>query len=76
MIRDGIWGVFSLPYTHNKEKEWDILLRQYQFPLDYRKPYVKTLNKSYKADHYVVRNLACSGVYLIFLLIILMVRPL
>ena len=43
MIRNGIWDVFSLPDSRNKEKRWDILLHQYRFPLEYVKHHVQIL---------------------------------
>ena len=59
-----MWDAFSLPDPRNKEKRWDILLRQSRFPLEYVKDYVQSLLKGYEADHYVFQNLTWSGVYL------------
>ena len=64
MIRNGMWDVFSITYPQNKEKEWDFLLHQYRFPLDYVKSHVQSLLKGYEADQYIVQNLTWSGVYL------------
>ena len=33
IIRNGMWGVFSLPDPRNKEKKWDLILNQSIFPL-------------------------------------------
>ena len=59
-----MWYVFSIPYPHNKEKKWDILLHQYRFPLEYVKRHVQSLLKGSDADQYVVQKLTWSGVYL------------
>ena len=64
MINNGMWYVFSLPDTPNKEKRWDLLLHQSRFPLDYIKRNVQSLLNGSKADQYVVQNLMWSGVYL------------
>ena len=58
------WDVFSLPGLHNKEKRWDIILRQSRFPLEYVKGHVQSLLKGSEVDQYVVQNLTWSGVYL------------
>ena len=39
-IRNGIWDVLSLTDPHNKHKEWDIILNQSIFILDYVKIHV------------------------------------
>ena len=54
----------SFPDPRNKEKRWDILLRQYRLPLEYVKDYVQILLRGSEAYHYVVQNLTWSGVYL------------
>ena len=54
MIRNGIWGVFSLPDPHNKENKWDILLNKSRFTFDYMKKHVKSLQKGSKIDKYMV----------------------
>ena len=57
-----MWDVFSLPDPRNKEKKWDIILRQSIFALEYVKRHVQSLNKVSEADQYVVQNLTWSGV--------------
>ena len=57
MIRNVMWGVFSLPDPRNKKKRWDLLLHQSRFPLDYVKRYVQSLLKGSEADQYAVQNL-------------------
>ena len=64
MLRNGIWGFFSLPDPPNKYKKWDILLQQYIFILDWIKHHVKSIHKGSKSDEYVVHNMTWSGVYL------------
>ena len=64
MINNGMWDVFSLSDPHNKEKMWDLLLRQSRFTSEYVKGHVKSLLKGSEADQYVVQNLTWSGVYL------------
>ena len=64
MISNRTWDIFSLPYPHNKEKKWDILLHQSQFYLDYVKHYIKVLKKYSKVDQNVAQNLKWLGVYL------------
>ena len=64
MIRNGMWEVFSLPYQHNKNKKWDLLLHQSIFTLDYAKQHIEILQKWSEGDQYVVQNLAWSGIYL------------
>ena len=59
-----MWGFFSLPYPHNKENRWDLLLHQSRFPLDYVNSHIQSLMKGSEADQYVVLNLTWSGVYL------------
>ena len=59
-----MWDVFYLPETRNKENKWGLFLNQYIFPLDYTKHHVKSLQKYFKADKYIVQNLKWSGVYL------------
>ena len=53
MIRNGIWDVFSITYQQNKEKEWDLLLHQSRFPLEYVKGHVQSLLKGSEADQYI-----------------------
>ena len=56
---------FLLHYrTKKKDKEWDILLHHYKFPLEYVKGLVHSLLKSSEADQYIFQNLMWSGVYL------------
>ena len=62
MIRSGMWDVLSLQDPRNKYKNWGLLINQSRFTLDYVKRHVKSLQKGYKADHYVVHNLTWSGV--------------
>ena len=50
IIRNRMWDIFSLPYPHNKDKKWDILLHQYVFILEYVKHHIKIIQKGYKAD--------------------------
>ena len=64
MLSNVMWDVFSLTEQQNKEMSWDLLLRQYRFPLEYVKDYVHILLKGSEADQYVVQNLTWSGVYL------------
>ena len=64
MIRNVMWDVFSITYPQNKEKEWDILLYQSRFPLEYVKRHVQSLLKGSEADQYIVQNLTWSGVYM------------
>ena len=64
MIRNEMWDVFSLTDPRNKEKKWGILIHKSRFPLYYVKRHVQSLQKGSEADHYVVQNLECSGVYL------------
>ena len=59
-----MWDFFSLPYTHNKDKKWDILLNKSIFNWDYIKHHVKSLQKDSKAVKYMVQNLTWSGVYM------------
>ena len=59
-----MWDVFSLPYPHNKEKKWGLLIHQSRFPLEYVKRHVQSLQKGSEADQYVVQNLTWSRVYL------------
>ena len=56
-----MWDVFSLSKPHKKEKIWDLFLYQSRFTLEYVKNHVKTLQKYFKADKYMVQNLPCSG---------------
>ena len=56
-----MWDVFSLTDPHNKEKKWDLLLHKYRFNLEYEKHHVKSLQKSSKADKYMVQKLTWSG---------------
>ena len=37
MIRNGMWDVFYIADSQNKEKEWDLLLHHSKFPLEYVK---------------------------------------
>ena len=64
IIRNGIWDIFSLPDSLNKEKSWYLLLHQSRFTLEYVKRHVQSLLKGSEADQYVVQNLTWSGVYL------------
>ena len=59
-----MWDVFSITDPQNKDKEWDILLYQSIFPLEYVKGLVQSLLKGSEADQYIVQNLTWSGVYL------------
>ena len=59
-----MWDVFSLPDPRNKEKNWDLLLHQFRFPLECMKLHIQSLQKGSEADQYVVQNLRWSGVYL------------
>ena len=59
-----MWDVFSLPDPQNKEKRWDLLLRQSIFLLEYVKYHLQSLLKVSEADQYVAQNLTWSGVYL------------
>ena len=61
---NGMRDVFSLPYLHNKDKTWDILLHQSNLPLEYMKCHVQSLQKRSEEYQYVVQNLMWSGVYL------------
>ena len=64
MIINGNCYVFSLPDPLNKDNNWDLLLNQYIFTLDYMKHHVKSLQRVSKADQYVVHHMTWSGVYL------------
>ena len=64
MIRNGMWNVFYIVDSQNKEKEWDLLLRHSKFSLQYVKCLVQSLLKVSEADQYIVQNLTWSGVYL------------
>ena len=64
MIRNGAWDVFSPPYPRNKDKNWDLLLHQSRFTVEYTKLHVQSLQNGSEADQYVVQNLTWSGVYL------------
>ena len=57
MIRNGSWNVFSLPDPCNKENNWDLLLHQSRFRLEYVKHHVKNIQKGSKSDKYMVQNL-------------------
>ena len=50
MIKNGMWGVFSITEPQNKEKEWDLLLHHSKFPLEYAKGLVQSLLKGSEAD--------------------------
>ena len=63
MIRNGMCNVFYITDSQNKEKEWDLLLHHSKFPLEYVKRHVQSLLKGSEADHYIVQNLTCSGLY-------------
>ena len=63
MIRNGMWDVFSITEPQNKEKEWDLLLHNSKFPLEYVKGLVQSLLKGSDSDQYIVQNLTWSGVY-------------
>ena len=45
-------------------RNWDLLLHQSRFTLDYVKRHVQIIQKGSKADQYTVQNLTQSGVYL------------
>ena len=64
MIRNGMWNVFYITDSQNKEKEWDLLLHHSKFPLEYVKGLVQSLLKGSEADQYIDQNLTCSGVYM------------
>ena len=64
MIRNGVWNVFYITDSQNKEKEWDLILHHSKFPLEYVKIHVQSLLKGSEADQYIVQNLTWSGVYL------------
>ena len=64
MIRNGMWVVFYITDPQNKDKEWDLLLHQYIFTLEYMKGHVHSPLKGSEADQYIVQNLTWSGVYL------------
>ena len=64
MIRNGMWNVFYITDSQNKEKEWNLLLHNSKFPLEYVKGLVQSLLKGSEADQYIVQNLTWSGVYL------------
>ena len=64
MIRNGIWDVFSLPDPRNEKNNWDLLLHQSRFPLDYMKRHIQSLQKGSEADQYIIQNLTWSAVYL------------
>ena len=68
MISNGMWDVFSLPYSHNKKKRWDLLLHQSRFPLEYMKLHVQNILNGSELDQYVFQNLTWSGVYLMITL--------
>ena len=53
-IRNGKWGVFSLPDPRNKEKMWNHLLHHSRFPLEYVKRRVQSLQKGSEENQYVV----------------------
>ena len=58
MINNEMWDVFSLPDPQNKEKRWDLIMRQSIFPLEYMKDYVQSLLKGSEADQYINQKLA------------------
>ena len=64
MIRNGMWNVFYITDSQNKEKEWDLLLHHSKFHLEYVKGLVQSLLKGSEVDQYIVQNLTWSGVYL------------
>ena len=57
MIRNGIWDVFSITDPQNKQKEWDLLLRQSRLPLECVKIHVQSFLKVSKADQYIVQRI-------------------
>ena len=57
IIRNGMWDVFSITEPQNKEKEWDLLLHHYKFPLEYMKGLIQSLLKGSEVDQYIVQNL-------------------
>ena len=64
MIRNGMWNVFYIIESQNKEKEWYLLLHNSKFILEYVKGLVQSVMKGSEADQYIVQNLTWSGVYL------------
>ena len=68
IIRNGMWDVFYIADSQNKEKEWDLLLHHSKFHLEYVKGLVQSLLKGSEADQDIVQNLTWSGVYLIITL--------
>ena len=56
MIRNGIWGGFSLLYPRNKENKWDILIHQSRFTLEYVKRHVLSLQKGSEENQYVASD--------------------
>ena len=61
MIRNGMWNVFYITYSQNKDKEWDLLLHHSKSPLEYVKGLVQSLLKGSEADQYIVQHLTMSG---------------
>ena len=57
MIRNGMWNVFYIADSQNKEKEWDLLLHHSKSPLEYMKCLVQSLLKGSEADQYIVQNM-------------------
>ena len=51
MIRNGMWDIFSLKDTHNKENNWELFPHKSQFLLGYMKQHMKTPKGGYKADN-------------------------
>ena len=57
MINNGMWDVFYLPDSHNKQKRWDLLLHQSIFHLEFVKRHVQSLLKGFEVDQYVLQKL-------------------
>ena len=57
MTINGMWDVFSIIDSQNKDKEWDIFIHQSRFPLEYTKLHVKSIMEDSEADQYIVQNL-------------------
>ena len=45
MIRNGMWNIFYIIDSQNKEKEWDLLLHHSKFPLKYVKDLIQSLSE-------------------------------
>ena len=53
MIRNGMWNVFYITNSQNKEKEWDLLLHHSKFPLECVIGFAQSLLKGSKTDQYI-----------------------